>query len=171
MNPFRLLTKGRTIRGLRERPGAYKLLERSALPKFSAPRRVVSKPPQPEPAGAQTAIVEQLQPKPEMPALVIVPPVPTPVAAKNQPSKPGLWSRLVAIPARWTGSWIPWRKRPPVQSPTVQTELALEKVRVVRNDLCEDDLEVVMIDTRVGKKTEKPAHCEEVERERATANP
>ena len=171
MNPFRLLTKGRTIRGLRERPGAYKLLERSALPKFSAPKRLVSKAPHPEPAAAQPAIVEQPQPKPETPAPVIVPPVPTPAPAENQPSKPALWRRLAAIPASWTGSWIPWRKNPPVQSPTVQTELALEKVRVVRNDLCEDDLEVVMIDTKVGKKTEKPAQCEEVEREKATANP
>jgi hypothetical protein len=171
MNPFRLLTKGRTIRGLRERPGAYKLLERSALPKFSGTKRLVSKTPQPEPENAQPAIVEQPQLKPEAPAPVSVAPVPTPVPTKDQPSKPGLWSRLAAIPVGWTRHWIPWRKRMPFRSPTVQTELDLEKVRVMRNDLCEDDLEVVMIDTKVGKKTQKPVHGEEVEREKLTANP
>jgi hypothetical protein len=175
MNPFRLLTKGRTIRGLRERPGAYKLLERSVLPNFSGPKRPAPTTRHPKPANAQSALFEQPQPKPETPAPVSVAPVPAPVPApapvKDQPSKPGLWSRLAAIPAGWTCPWIPWRKAPPFQSPTVQTELALDKVRVMRNDLSEDDLEVVMLDKKAGKKTEEPAHSEEVEREKLTANP
>jgi hypothetical protein len=37
--------------------------------------------------------------------------------------------------------------------------------------LCEDDLEVVMIDKKTGNKTEKPAHCEEVESEKLAAKP
>jgi hypothetical protein len=43
-------------------------------------------------------------------------------------------------------------------------------VRVIRNDLCEDDLEVVMLDKKTGKKREKPAHVDEVEPEKLTAN-
>jgi hypothetical protein len=175
MNPFRLLTKGRTIRGFRECAGAYKLLEKSGLPNFSGPKHPAPKTPHREHANAQPTLVEQPQPKLETPARVSVAPVPapvpTPAPVKNQPSKPGLWSRLAAMPAGWTRQWIPWRKARPFPSPTVQTELALDKVRVMRNDLSEDDLEVVIIDKKAGKKTEKPAHSEEVEREKLTANP
>jgi hypothetical protein len=175
MNPFRLLTKGSTIGGLRERPGAYKLLAKSVLPNFTGPKRPAPTMPQPEPAKAQPALVERCQPEPETPAPVSVVPVPAPVAApapvKELPSKPGLLSRLAAIPGGWTRQWIPWRKAPPFQSPTVQTELALDNVRVIRNDLCEDDLEVVMIDKKAEKQTENPAQSGEVEHEKLTANP
>jgi hypothetical protein len=173
MNPFRLLTKGRTIRGLKERPGAYKLLEKSVLPKFSGPKRPALTTSQPQATNGQPALFEQPQPKPETAAPVSVAPVsvPAPVPMKDQPSKPGFWSRLAGIPAGWARQWIPWRKAQPFQSPTVQTELGLDKVRVMRNDLSEDDLEVVMVDKKAGKKTEKPAHSEEVEREKLTANP
>jgi hypothetical protein len=184
MNPLRLLTKGRTIRGLKERPGAYKLLEKSMLPNFSGAKRPAPTPP--NPANAQSAILEQPplkamrpDPVPKVPAVPSVPapapkpaPVPpkAPAPANDQPSKPGLWSRLAEIPSGWKRPWNPWHKAPPFQSPTVQTELALDKVRVIRNDLCEDDLEVVMLDKKTGKKREKPAQVDEVEREKLTAN-
>jgi hypothetical protein len=180
MNPLRLLTKGRTIRGLKERPGAYKLLEKSVLPNFSGVKRSVPTMPHAEPAIAHTALFEQSQPKTETVAPVsaaLVPdpvPVPAPVAtltpAKVQQSKPELWNRLAGIATGWTRQWIPWRKAPPFQSPTVQTELALEKIKVMRNDLSDDDLEVVTMNKKTGNKTEKPAHSEEVEREKLMAN-
>jgi hypothetical protein len=179
MNPLRLLTKGRTIRGLKERPGAYKLLEKCAMPNFSGPKRLAPTTPHAEPASPPQAFFEQSQPKREMPTPVTAAPTPrpepgptaTPAEVKIQPPKPELWSRLAGIAAGWTRQWIPWRKAPPFQSATVQTELALEKVRVMRNDLSDDDLEVVAMDKKAGNKTEKPAHCEEVEREKLTANP
>jgi hypothetical protein len=62
------------------------------------------------------------------------------------------------------------QERRPFQSPAVQTELALDKVKVMRNDLSEDDLEVVMIDKKSGKRRETGSG-EEVEREKLTANP
>jgi hypothetical protein len=185
MNPLRLLTKGRTIRGLKERPGPYKLLEKSALPNFSGPKRTVPTTPHAEPSVGQSALFEQSQPKPETvaavhaaaepesaPALlpVLAPvPIPTPVPVKVQPSKPELWSRLAGVANGWTRKWVPWRKAPPFQSSPVQTELALEKVRVMRNDLSDDDLEVVTMDKKAG--TKKPAHNEEAEREKMTAHP
>jgi|HubBroStandDraft_1064217.scaffolds.fasta_scaffold187808_2 hypothetical protein len=181
MNPFRLLTKGSTIGGLKERPGAYKLLEKSVFPNFSGPKKPVPTLPQAEPTSTQPALFRRLRPKPEKPALAKVAsepapePLPTPAAAparvKDLPAKPGLWSRLPAILAGWKSQWILRRKTRPFQSPAVQTELALDKVRVIRNDLCEDDLEVVMIDKKTGNKTEKPAHCEEVESEKLAAKP
>jgi hypothetical protein len=58
-----------------------------------------------------------------------------------------------------------------MRSAPVQTELALDKVKVMRNDLSEDDLEVVAIDKNAGKRIEKPAQAEQAEREQLTANP
>jgi len=180
MNPFRLLTKGSTIGGLRERPGAYKLLEKSVLPNFAGPKLKAPTTPHSESASRQSSIFKRLQPKPERAAPICVAPLPAPVppaspapvkAVKDLPAKPALWSRLAAIPAGWTREWIPWRKAQPFQSPTVQTELALDKVKVIRNDLSEDDLEVVTIEKKAGNKTDKPARSEEVEREKLTAQP
>ena len=170
MNPFRLLTKGRTIGGLKERPGAYKLLEKSVLPRFSKPKLPLPTTPHSEPRSEQSAFSERPQPKPEIPVPVTVASkLAAPAPVKDLPSKPGLWSRLAVIPAGWTCQWIPWRKAPPFQSPTVQTELALDKVKVIRNDLSEDDLEVVMIEKKAGKKADKKAQSEKVEREKLTA--
>jgi hypothetical protein len=42
------------------------------------------------------------------------------------------------------------RKRREIHGTGVQTELALEKVTVLRNDLNEDDLEVVLVERKVG---------------------
>jgi hypothetical protein len=81
-------------------------------------------------------------------------------APQAQPARPGPWSRLAA----WAGRWMPWRKERPFQSAPVQTELALDKVKVIRNDLSEDDLEVVPIEKKAGKKTEKPVPSAEVEK-------
>ncbi len=179
MNPFRLLTKGSTIGGLKERPGAYKLLEKSVFPDFSGPKRAIPTLPHAEPATTKPALFRRLQPKPEKPALAKLAPEPAPaplptppaapVPAKGLPERPGLWSRLPAILAGWKSQWMLRRQARPFQSPAVQTELALDKVRVLRNDLCEDDLEVVTIDKKTGKKTENPAHREEVESEKLAA--
>ena len=190
MNPFRLLTKGSTIGGLKERPGAYKLLAKTVLPNFSGTKRPT--PPTtspPEPAKTQTAFFKRLQAKaartvavrvlsapvaaptlPQAPAPTPVP-VTVPARTKDTTTKPALWSRLAAIPTDWARQWIPWRKAQPFQSPTVQTELALDKVRVIRNDLSEDDLEVVMIDSKVGNKAGKPVQVERVDLERIAASP
>jgi hypothetical protein len=95
--------------------------------------------------------------------------------AKDQPLKPGLWGCLAVLPASLVEKWFPWRKTPPFPSATIQTELVLEKVKVMRNDLSEDDLEVVFIakkaGNKAGNKAEKPAQSERVEREKLTAIP
>jgi len=185
MNPLNLLTKGRTIRGLKERPGAYKLLEKSMLPNFSAAKGA-------SPTMTHLSLVkeeerESTKPAAETPEPVrledlsiarrgaavsaagsggVPPPEQAPgvtPAPKHQPR----WTRLAA----WASQWRPWRKEPPLQTPAVQTELELDKVKVIRNDLSEDDLEVVVIDKKAGKKTEKPVERTEVVREKLAANP
>jgi len=86
-------------------------------------------------------------------------------APQAKAAKPGFWRRL----AGWARGWMPWGKKHPFHWPAVQTELALDKVKVVRNDLKEDDLEVVVVDKSAGKKTGKPAQREEANK--LTANP
>ena len=58
---------------------------------------------------------------------------------------------------------MPWSKEQPFQIPAIQTELALDKIKVIRNDLNEDDMEVVAIEKKSPRR-------EDVEREKATAH-
>jgi hypothetical protein len=224
MNPMSLLTKGRTIGGMKERPGRYKLLANSAFPNFSGPKNPFPTTPHPEPEKTQTALFEQAKPAPQPAKEEVRPAVtkasslvekspfarasalgrsfadkatdktadkamakaevkvkkkeePEPkkpvrvVPKQDQPAKPPLWSHLATIPTGWMDKWMPRRKTPPFPSATVQTELALEKVKVIRNDLSEDDLEVVMIDSKVGNKAGKPVQVERVDLERIAASP
>jgi hypothetical protein len=173
MNQISLLTKGRTIRGLKERPGHYKLVGKSVLPNFSGPkspapttihqeglfqkdegRRIKDEKETPAPIGPVTA-----------PALA---PEAVTVQVKEQPSKPRQWRRWAGVAVGWVRSWVPVRPARPLQSATVQTELVLDRVKVLRNDLIEDDLEVVMLDSKTGERG-KPAQSEKVEREKVTA--
>jgi len=91
--------------------------------------------------------------------------------AQHQSAKPGFWSQLAEIVTGWIQNLNPWRKAAPFVIPTFQTELALEKIKVIRNDLSEDDLEVVMIEKKAGNKAQKPVERENVELEKVTANP
>jgi hypothetical protein len=50
----------------------------------------------------------------------------------------------------WVRQLILGDKHRPYPGAGVQTELALEKVRVMRNNLDEDDLEVVLVQRKVG---------------------
>jgi hypothetical protein len=195
MNPMSLLSNGRTIRGLKERPYRYKLLCNSVLPNFSGPKGQIPTTPHAEPHKAQPALFEQTKPALEPRKIEGIPvfaktstfakattdkskkeepktTTPASVApAQDQPSNPGLRSHLAVISSGWADKWIPWRKTPPFASATIQTELALEKVKVMRNDFSEDDLKVVLVEKKAGQKAEKPAQSEKVEREQLTANP
>ena len=201
MNPLSLLTKGRTVKNLRERPGHYKLLGGSVVPKFSKPKNPFPTTPHPEPQKAQAPLFAQAQPAPEARKEEIKPVAPkvstfvetsafakaaanrvaekkspeesgksaTPITAQARQSQPGWWSQLAVRSVRFVQSWISRRKIPAVPRATVQAELALEKIKVIRNDFSEDDLEVVMIDKKAGKKADKPAQSEKIEREKLTA--
>jgi len=180
MNPLCLLTKGRTFRDFTDRTGTYKLLA-GAVPKYSDDKRGPARrwqaavPPTaqaslfdeaPEAAKPVRADVSDLSLTEKTTEASVVPPQPTPAPASPSPAVPTtLASQQVrsAGPVRQaTGfcrkmwqRFIFGREGHPFQGPTVQTELALEKVTVLRNDLNEDDLEVVLVEKKVGKG-EKP---------------
>ncbi len=151
MNPLSLLTKGRTIRGLKERPGAYKLLEKSILPNFSTAKGSV-------PTISHSDLFKEEARENSQPASAE--PQPTEPPKPREPAKPGSWSRL----SGWVRQRMPGSKEQPFQSPAIQTELELDKVKVIRNDLSDDDLEVVAIEKKATRR-------EEVEREKTTGNP
>src|SRR5271163_1703746 len=58
MNPINLLTQGRTLRSLKERPGRYKLSHNKALPNFSGAKNPFPTTSHPEPQKAQAALFE-----------------------------------------------------------------------------------------------------------------
>jgi hypothetical protein len=187
MNPMNLLTTGRTILGLKEKPGRYKL-GGGAVPNFSKPQAPapevgpVPTTPQPEAPSTQTALFEPSKSRKGRETAVAVkaasaiPAVPpavnkpkahpfaaAPAADEQVEVKPGFLSEVLG----WVKKWMPTRKSLASPLESFQTELALEKVKVVRNDLSEDDMEVVMIDRKVGKKA-KPA-SERVDLEKTAA--
>ena len=139
------------------------------MPNFSRPKRPIPTTSHVEPESPQPALFEQAEAKAEItaPASVVSTSSPAPPAAKDQPPKPGLASRL----AQRVRQWILKRKAHPFQSKTVQTELGLDKVKVLRNDLNEDGLEVVTVENKAAQKTEKPPVTEKLEPEKATVNP
>ena len=178
MNPLCLLSKGRTFKDMTERPGAYKMLASSALPKYTAGKRPPSRRPHPAPQTAQTSLFEQPPkavkatvveaPRGALPLVEAVKPSqpavsrsPFAEAAKKddktsgKPSATGTWKRTTRFCKELMQHLVFGHKGRPVHGPTVQTELALEKVTVMRNNLNEDDLEVVLVERKVGTG-EKP---------------
>jgi len=174
MNPLCLLTKGRTFKDMASRPGAYKLLANRALPKFTAGKRPPTGLSHSAPQTAQTSLFEQ--PARAVKATVVeagksvAPPAwpvePSQPAVSQSPFAPaaktseracarGTWRRTVSFCKGLVQRFVFGRKGRPAHGATVQTELALEKVTVMRNDLNEDDLEVVLVERKVGTG-EKP---------------
>jgi len=66
----------------------------------------------------------------------------------GQARKPGLFARLKGVGFGWKGAARRRGETPIADKPLVQTTLALERVRVVRNDLTESDLVIVPVKVR-----------------------
>jgi hypothetical protein len=174
MNPLCLLTKGRTFKDMADRPGAYKLLAKGSVPKFSAGKRPPASLADSTPQTAQTSFIEQ-PPMAVNAAIIearasVAPPVGTvkpfqPVvpqspfapAAKTSgiASARGAWQPTVSYCKGLVQRFVFGRKGRPVHGATVQAELDLEKVTVMKNDLNEDAMEVVLVERKVGTG-EKP---------------
>ena len=176
MNPLSLLTKGQTLKGL-GRPGRYKMTPQCALPNFQITRRHTL-PVSPRVAAArQESLFEQPPVKAEPPApapplaeLVQLPPAvisgsPFAEQAKpvEKPRRPGFWRRAATAVKQRIQGLIFGDKRRSHPGPNVQTELALEKVTVMRNNLDADDLEVVLVQRKVGTSGKPLARVSKVE--------
>jgi hypothetical protein len=145
MNLAKLLAAGRSIvNGCEEI--SYRANKRVYLPKFGPMRN----PFQP-PAGAEAA---KAGPTPAPAGRADAP-----VAAKTQKLPP--WPPAAARPTAWAGSLNPvslWRRppAPPAARQPVQSELSLDTVKVVHNDLSDADVEVVPVKSRPGEPAAAP---------------
>ncbi|HUD82115.1 MAG TPA: hypothetical protein VMQ67_01370 [Candidatus Saccharimonadales bacterium] len=99
MNPLSLLTKGRTIRGFKDRSCAYRLTIRGVAPNFSAGKKTSPTPSHPAPEVSQSTLFEQPQPPAAAPAAApATAPAPKPPALAPQPVwRETAWNRLAGF--------------------------------------------------------------------------
>jgi hypothetical protein len=169
MSLLRLLTAGKSLVGLKKSETRYHLPSERALPKFGSkknPFRATALPEQGQPAPEKaneprvdpsvSVHEEKAQDRPEVvseppnnPAAVTeIPAAVTEAASHNNQGDGGRLER----PERRTSAvraFLLWgrakarRTGIPNGRPLVQGELSLDKVKVVRNDLSESDVEIV----------------------------
>lgn len=169
MSLVRLLTAGKSLVGSQNPQSRYHLSRRPALPRFGGKQNPFRATTLPE-AAQSTATAPTLPPA--EPAHVVVPArtegSSTPLAASPEAAalsvagsapdseppapavKPGFGLGALARYAGKIKSWLALRRRPAGgrmgprwANPMVQCELSLERVRVVRNDLSDSDVEIV----------------------------
>ena len=135
MSLSQLLVVGKSIEGGKDTPCPYRINDDKALPRFAPVGRPISLAPPPKPF-AETVELFHTARKARQP--IPAPPLPrtAPVAA------PAV--TVSARPGRKRLSRLnPFANRSGVSRTPVQTELSLDTLRVVRNDLSDADLELV----------------------------
>ncbi|HZL78254.1 MAG TPA: hypothetical protein VFC17_05325 [Candidatus Limnocylindrales bacterium] len=122
-------------------PAAYRENKRVYLPKFNSEKNPFT------PKAPEQNVGAPVPAKKNM----------TPAAAKTQTIPVFASAPLRAT--NWTAKLNPFRAAQPaapVVSPTVQTELSLDAVKVVQNDLTDADVEVVPVRSRTVTPAEVP---------------
>jgi hypothetical protein len=168
MSLLRLLTSGKSLVGLRDTESPYRLTSQNLLPQFGPARNPFSNRVKAEPAqtearssenhseGAASVAKPNIPPQSGEPAAVPQKraehrAVPAWFSARNLAV--ALWRRLAALlsgsQTRLFGLFARPSGRaakpaiPRFPKPPVQGELSLDRIKVVRNDLSDADLEVV----------------------------
>jgi hypothetical protein len=144
MSLLRLLTAGKSLVNIQDAEPRYRTTTQRLLPKFGSAKNPFQGRKAATPAPAPVD-----QPSPD--------PVAAPVAEPTQSAAPspgrGLWLKAAARMSAWAGKLTERFMRPnpkPAKAaiphfskPPVQAELSLDRIRVVRNDLSDADLDVV----------------------------
>lgn len=173
MSLGKLLTSGKSLVGLHNDESRYEMRPKNLLPKFGSnknPFRTAKpeslQPQQSEkvqtiartytPAEVDAAKLKETKRLPVVTAIRAETP-----AEERKPgigAKLGLWSAKIvtyANPMTWFGKKdAPRFSGPRFDKAPVQTELSLDRIKVVRNDLSDADLEVVPVKVVVQPKTE-----------------
>ena len=144
MSLLRLLTAGKSLVGLKREAKQYRDLGPRALPKFEGKTKLFRSSP-------QVGTVEKDSPSTSAASQETCGSAP----ARPQ-QKPGRTSQARSWSAKW--AWL-WRRKTKASVPRfdkapVQTELSLDQVKVVRNDLTDSDLEVVPVARPAAKAQE-----------------
>lgn len=145
MNFGKLLAVGKGFLGGRG-VVAYRKDKHVYLPKFTSAKN----PFEPKVAEKKSAIA----PAPQKTAVTVA----APVAAKTQ-KIPVFAAQQPLRAASWTERLNPFRTPVPVAAPilnAVQTELSLDAVKVMHNDLSDADVEVVPVKSRTMAPMESP---------------
>ncbi len=151
MSMLKLLNSGQTLRAMGNRPNAYKMPARAALPKFAPMNRPITLSPaaKADRVLAQASLFESSLPKVPAPVSVLTndtfsaPSLAQKVQIVRTDTKASLWQRMGAMGQAFVRQIFLGQKPRPAHGATVQTELALAKVMPMRNDLSDADLEVV----------------------------
>jgi hypothetical protein len=123
-----LLTAGRSLSEARERPHRYKV-RHGALPKFGKPESALAE------KKLESSVAGQFEGTEET---VEAQPMNTNMVAVETRREPTL--------ERWAQKVNPFKSvRPSPPRPVVQGELSLDRVKPVRNDLSDSDLELVAV--------------------------
>lgn len=162
MSLVRLLSAGKSLVGVQEVQSRYRMNKQMRLPKFISPRNPFVSDVTKDAALTQPKISRQTAPRPDSTAAGT-----TTKESKRTP----LISRLILATrtsAAWLGKANPFSRfaesaRPKKSTipcftkPPIQSELCLDKVQVVRNDLSDADLEVVAAVAPVAPRAVKSA--------------
>ena len=151
MSLGRLLATGKSLVGGQNSTSPYRLNKQMRLPKFVSPRNPFATELKAEAAPSRPVATEQNPSVPKAPAVC--------TAREESPKRAALVARF-ALAIRRSGAWLgranpfsrflklagPKKSAIPcfTESP-VQSELRLDNVQVVRNDLSDADLEIVPV--------------------------
>jgi len=149
MSMGRLLAAGRSLIGGQNSPSRYRLDQRARLPKFGSSKN---------PFASESRTTAPLPPTPPQPAMPAAEPVIRTTEPSTNPSPTSPVTTRLRQAVRRLQEWcveanpIPRLARPArsafapatrVAAAPIQSELSLEGVKVVRNDLSDADLEIV----------------------------
>lgn len=168
MSLLRLLTAGKSLVGVSGEESRYRFTSQRLLPQFGPARNPFSSRAKVEPAqtearspgdyggnGASVARPSLPRPTGEQAAVLQRAVEHCAVRAKSDLSKPAgaLWQRIAALLSGWqaklfellarSGGKVAKPAIPQFPKPPVQEELSLDRIKVMRNDLSDADLEVV----------------------------
>lgn len=173
MSLGRLLTSGKSLVGLQNHECRYEMRPKNLLPKFGSDKNPFLTKPKPQPVRVETVsklptVPRTLKPpEPEVEKPMEAKPLPAIKAVKSEASdspKANVKTNMLIHLSRGLKKLNPlnWRRaRAEIKSAgakaPVQTELSLDKIKVLRNDLTEADVEVVPVKISVQPKPQPAA--------------
>jgi hypothetical protein len=167
MSVLKFLATGKSLVGLKDNASRYRMRTASLLPKFGSAQNPFAAPAKAEPAVApaklETGALFERESKPQpatpVPVKPAMPQPMRPVAMQPQPAGPARVEPAVRTKKSSLWGWVKeltplslLARRGPGASKSarswpshrpVQAELSLDKVKVMRNDLIDTDLEIV----------------------------
>jgi hypothetical protein len=146
---LKFLAVGQSIAGIRNEKSPYALRKDGQLPVFPSTPRFAGKPAAPEKAPIQTDWLER-------PAAEVGAASKVEIFSSSNPTQPQTIPAPEQRKRRWFSFFgLKWFRTNASKADLVQSELSLEKVRVIRNDLVDSDLELV----RKKRKKAKPLYA------------